>query len=103
MYLINDYVNQLSVTVLKYLRKSSYRRKHLFWLMMTAFSVYDHLAPLCLHCGEARTSWWGVHGVARLVNSWQSGSRKRERTWQENIPFKGLSPVTYFLQLDPIS
>jgi hypothetical protein len=52
-----------------------------------------------LHCFWAHD--WTQNGGAKGVISWKIGDREREtgRDQGQNTPFKGTSPVTYFLQL----
>lgn len=52
----------------------------------------------------SNTSWQGVCDRAKLLNSRRPGSTQRGRGggWQ-NILFKDIPPVTYFLELSPTS
>lgn len=38
----------------------------------------------------------------KLFTSWQAGNWEKERTWRQDMYFKGLPPLTDFLHLDSI-
>jgi hypothetical protein len=53
--------------VTKYLRKTNWRRKALFWLMVSEASVHGHLAPVAWVLGGGRTSWQQEYMVAGFL------------------------------------
>jgi hypothetical protein len=72
--------------VTKYLRKSTERKKVLFWLVVAGFSLWSLGSIVSGSCEEEQ------HGGEEV--GWGRG-------WRQDIPFKGMSPVTSFLQLGP--
>jgi hypothetical protein len=60
-------------------------------LMVSEGSVYGCLAPC---------TWAEHHGGEKV---WQTGSREWGRVWGRGIIFKGMTPVTHFLQLGSTS
>jgi hypothetical protein len=89
----NHCISQLSITVTKCLRWSSYKKQRLisshgfrgsslWWLGLAAFRlmVRQHIMVK-------------THGKGKLLTSWWPGrKRKRERGWDRNIPFKDMPP-----------
>jgi hypothetical protein len=86
---VDSGVNQLSITLTQYLRKSTLTKEDLFWLTTSEVSVLCYLALLLLACGS--TEHHGrVCGRGSLFTSWQPGSKGRTRRVQgPDIPFKG--------------
>jgi hypothetical protein len=90
-----------STAVTRCLRKSTYRRKGLFWVITSEVSVHGYL----LHCSEpvvrqgimVESLWW-----SKLDPLMVDRRRRVSRSdWGHGTPFQDKSPppVTYFLQL----
>jgi hypothetical protein len=85
-------VRQLSVAVMKHLRKSTYRRKGWFWLMVSVVSGPGHLTLLFLGHDEAEH-----HGRNPMVE----GSCSPHAGTGRRCALPATSPVTYFYQWSP--
>jgi hypothetical protein len=66
------------------------------------FRIQSLVDRLCFFwaCGEAEHQG-GACSRGNLFTSWWPGSKKRGERWDSNIPFKGMTPVTYVLSLGP--
>lgn len=82
----------------EYLRKSTWKRKDLFWITVSEVSVDAHVAPLLQTCGEAEHH--GKGGMVEQRRSPQGGRKQREeegRDWGQDIAFQEMPPKTSFL------
>jgi hypothetical protein len=86
-----------SIAVTKYLSRSTYRRKGLFWLTVLEVSVHSQV-PLLLGLWQGGASWW-KDVVAKAANLMADGKqRDRRRVDRPDVPFKGTLPMTVLLQ-----
>lgn len=63
--------------------KPTYNENDLLGLIVSEFSVHSWLAPLLWICGEAVSTSWQEHTVAKLLSSWQPESKEEGKKQQE--------------------
>jgi hypothetical protein len=77
-YFMVSCVSQISVASVKHLRKSTWRKKCLLWLMVLDISVHGQLVPLLLGLWWGRTSWQGACGRTKQRSSPHEAERLGE-------------------------
>jgi hypothetical protein len=71
------------------------------FILAHGFRGFSHgqLSPFLLSLWQGRNITMEGHGGEKLLISGQPGSRERVRDWGKDRSSKGMSLVTYFLQL----
>jgi hypothetical protein len=90
-------MSQVCITMTKYQRKSTQRRKDLFWLMVSEVPVHG-----CLAGSIALVLWQAEHHGQegrKEQSCFIKVAEKQRENWEQNILFKGTPPMTDFLQL----
>jgi hypothetical protein len=61
----------------KYLQKNQHKYKKGRFILAHGLSPWS-LGSITLGHLQGRTAWWGAHGGAKLLTSWQTRSKKKE-------------------------
>lgn len=82
------------------MRKSINKMKDLFWLSFSDMSVHGSLVTSLLSSGKAEQD---SHHMAQQSCSLHDGQENKRSGQEQDIPFRDMLPLTYFLQIGSIS